>query len=448
MKSLLLASLFLALPAAAEDPPQPAAVEEKAPDSPLVRKAFESAFSKDELAGFGEDSSLKSLAGRLDDDRRASVRSKLGEAEKEAKTPADLEAIARAYLLLGDQDPALGTETARVSQRLLEADPKNPVAAGLAADGYYQSGDYASASKFAAQALEKNPDDKRAHAVFKLTQGRGGPKDVDAKKIAGAFGSRDPGGLGVGGGFGPARDDADLPVKLPVKTSGKKVSVPTIPQEDPKPKPTESRGLPPAVPLTAGSLLLLAGGLVWNNWGKQKADELKEEAIFSAKVLAIGGGIALGAGLTAYGLYTIATAVTMTPPMLAATAGGGSMATGGALTIKGAVLAKGAALTAVGANALKALHNYMTGDSDKKENSEVQENKPSSAGKMHKQVERGQAPKSVDRVDRARFPHEKDQVHFKDGSAINKDGTWKHGGRKLTGAEKEWLIENGWKLPK
>jgi hypothetical protein len=67
---------------------------------------------------------------------------------------------------------------------------------------------------------------------------------------------------------------------------------------------------------------------------------------------------------------------------------------------------------------------------------------------MRKQVESGQAPKSVDRVDSARFPHEKPHIEFKDGSAPNNDGTWKHGGRELTGAEKEWITQNGWQLPR
>jgi hypothetical protein len=72
----------------------------------------------------------------------------------------------------------------------------------------------------------------------------------------------------------------------------------------------------------------------------------------------------------------------------------------------------------------------------------------STAGNMQKQVERGQAPKSVDRVDRARFPFEKDQVHFKGGHALNYDGTWEHAGRALTNGETGWLINNGWSLPK
>ena len=78
---------------------------------------------------------------------------------------------------------------------------------------------------------------------------------------------------------------------------------------------------------------------------------------------------------------------------------------------------------------------------------------PKTAGNMQKQVERGQAPKSVLRVDSAnpsqydRFDH----VHFKnDGKgnhALYNNGEWKHGGRPLTNAEKEWLIANEWKLP-
>jgi hypothetical protein len=41
----------------------------------------------------------------------------------------------------------------------------------------------------------------------------------------------------------------------------------------------------------------------------------------------------------------------------------------------------------------------------------------------------------------------KDHVHFKDGAALNRDGTWQHGYTKLTAAVKEWLTSNGWELP-
>ncbi len=42
---------------------------------------------------------------------------------------------------------------------------------------------------------------------------------------------------------------------------------------------------------------------------------------------------------------------------------------------------------------------------------------------MQKQVEKGQAPDEVDRVDKTHDKHGQDHVHFKDGTSINKDGT-------------------------
>jgi RHS repeat-associated protein len=74
--------------------------------------------------------------------------------------------------------------------------------------------------------------------------------------------------------------------------------------------------------------------------------------------------------------------------------------------------------------------------------------KSTSPNQMNQQVQRGQAPNSVDRVDSPRFPHEKPHIEFKDGNALNNDGTWKHGGRELTNGEKEWITNNGWSLPK
>jgi hypothetical protein len=70
--------------------------------------------------------------------------------------------------------------------------------------------------------------------------------------------------------------------------------------------------------------------------------------------------------------------------------------------------------------------------------------------KMQDQVERKQAPKSVDRVCEGRGPFEKDHVHFgrDEKHALNFDGTWKHGGRPLTNAEADWITGHGWTLPK
>jgi RHS repeat-associated protein len=69
------------------------------------------------------------------------------------------------------------------------------------------------------------------------------------------------------------------------------------------------------------------------------------------------------------------------------------------------------------------------------------------AGELQRQVEKGQAPDSVDRVDKGTGPHEKEHVHFKDDHALNYDGTWKHGGRRVSNREKAWLEGNGWRAP-
>lgn len=58
-------------------------------------------------------------------------------------------------------------------------------------------------------------------------------------------------------------------------------------------------------------------------------------------------------------------------------------------------------------------------------------------------------PKAVQRIDNAQNPAagEVPQIHFKDGSALNIDGAWKHGSRVLNGAERDWLAQVGWVLP-
>ncbi|MEM9391993.1 MAG: hypothetical protein AAGA02_16055 [Bacteroidota bacterium] len=60
----------------------------------------------------------------------------------------------------------------------------------------------------------------------------------------------------------------------------------------------------------------------------------------------------------------------------------------------------------------------------------------------------GKAPKTIKRFDKGKILGERDHVHFTDGSALNIDGTWKHGGRKLTKKEIEFLALNGWIIPR
>jgi len=132
-------------------------------------------------------------------------------------------------------------------------------------------------------------------------------------------------------------------------------------------------------------------------------------------------------------------------------------ATGGEATVAATAVSASAVSQTAAAAAAATMVLSVSGDSageirsdggNNKDNGPKKPAKSSTTGNMQKQVERNQAPKSIERVDNARTPYEKDQVHFKDGSAMNKDGSWKHGGRALTNAEKEWLTKNGWELPK
>lgn len=71
---------------------------------------------------------------------------------------------------------------------------------------------------------------------------------------------------------------------------------------------------------------------------------------------------------------------------------------------------------------------------------------------MQEQVRRGKAPKDVLRVDKGnpKIPNNKDHVHFRNGSALNYDGTPSHENRgilAITSAITKWLSENGWNAP-
>ncbi|CAF0961835.1 unnamed protein product [Didymodactylos carnosus] len=69
---------------------------------------------------------------------------------------------------------------------------------------------------------------------------------------------------------------------------------------------------------------------------------------------------------------------------------------------------------------------------------------------------RSESPfRTIDRVDGAtlNIGDSQDHVHFTDGWALKRDGTWKHENknakpRTLSNKEKEWLTKHGWTLPK
>ena len=71
-----------------------------------------------------------------------------------------------------------------------------------------------------------------------------------------------------------------------------------------------------------------------------------------------------------------------------------------------------------------------------------------SLNQLQKDVKKGQAPNGIKRFDAGKGYKEQDHVHFEDNknSALNKDGTWKHGDYELNKKQKEYLKQNGWKI--
>jgi hypothetical protein len=70
-----------------------------------------------------------------------------------------------------------------------------------------------------------------------------------------------------------------------------------------------------------------------------------------------------------------------------------------------------------------------------------------SPNQMNKQIDRGQAPSGIERVDTGKVPNEQTHVHVK-GGALKIDGTWKHQPTSsLTRKQEAWLQQHGWPLP-
>ena len=59
--------------------------------------------------------------------------------------------------------------------------------------------------------------------------------------------------------------------------------------------------------------------------------------------------------------------------------------------------------------------------------------------------------KDIDRIDYQGGERDPTHIHFNDGRALGKDGTWKHnptGDNNIPSKTAKWLVEHGFKLPK
>jgi hypothetical protein len=129
-----------------------------------------------------------------------------------------------------------------------------------------------------------------------------------------------------------------------------------------------------------------------------------------------------------------------------AVAGAGSVAAAGAVSISvGAVLG---GLAIVGGTA--AIHDntqVMLNGRPSGAGSEAGATRPSSPNQLNQQINRGQAPSGIKRVDTGKVTGEQQHVHLSNGAALNVDGSWKHGFATLTRDQISWLQRNGWAIP-
>ena len=128
-------------------------------------------------------------------------------------------------------------------------------------------------------------------------------------------------------------------------------------------------------------------------------------------------------------------------------AGSGSMAAGGALATAGV----GVTASTAGAGTMLVMNsskNKSDGYERGKNTSTDNSTKKKSGNQLQRDISKGRAPKSFKGIHKGKYKGEQTHVHFDDGSALNYDGTWKHGGRELTKAEQEFLNNYDWNLNK
>ncbi|PHM75348.1 RHS repeat-associated core domain-containing protein [Xenorhabdus cabanillasii JM26] len=76
--------------------------------------------------------------------------------------------------------------------------------------------------------------------------------------------------------------------------------------------------------------------------------------------------------------------------------------------------------------------------------------KPSKPTVMQKEVERGQAPREIERVDKGHIPGQEPHVHYKDGTSSNQSGGIHDAHKGVPNPTRkaiEWLRDHGWTPP-
>lgn len=153
-----------------------------------------------------------------------------------------------------------------------------------------------------------------------------------------------------------------------------------------------------------------------------KASTMVGEAMIAAGIAASAAGkdgAAVGLAVTASGVGTPEGIAISTVSGTAAVAGDATALAGGYLMFNAQKNSK---------------EGYNRGDRKKSPN------------QINNEIKKGKAPSSFERVDVGKTKGEQQHIHFKDKSALNMDGSWKHGTHTLTRTEQEYLKNNGWQI--
>lgn len=178
------------------------------PSYRLITPAFQGALTKEQLDSLGPSASPEQLRDMMTPEQRGAARAALAAAEANAKTPEELKEIVRGYLILDEDGPQQGLNAIRLSETLQAANPQDSEGFALAASGYHQTGDYPAATEWAQRALELNPNDERARAVYALSKGRTKRGAGSAPGIKGTAASGPDGITAAGAEFTiPAKHD-------------------------------------------------------------------------------------------------------------------------------------------------------------------------------------------------------------------------------------------------
>jgi len=127
---------------------------------------------------------------------------------------------------------------------------------------------------------------------------------------------------------------------------------------------------------------------------------------------------------------------------LAAT-GIGTPAGGEVASIGGAIVATGALQAGFG-SVLMANSTTNQAKGYNRGGTQGNSNQHKTINQLRQDVYKGKAPNGIKDFHSPKIKGEQEHVHFDNGTALNKDGTWKHGEGQLTNEQRSYLRENGW----